>query len=74
MDTTSTDPYRSGAALLDISKPLRYLVVEFSSVWFGWCWYGLVGLVWFGYEFGMVQYRMAIFVWLWPNWFGLVWY
>ena len=44
---TSTGPYRSCAALLDISNPLKYLV-EFSLVWlvlvwFGWCWYGFVG-------------------------------
>ena len=36
---TSTGPYRSCAALKDISIPLKYLV-EFSFVWFG-----LVGMV-----------------------------
>ena len=41
---TSTGPYRSCAALKDISIPLKYLV-EFSFVWFGRFWFGLVGMV-----------------------------
>ena len=58
-------PYRSCAALLDISNPLKYLV-KFSLVWliwvwFGWCWYGLVCLV--------------VFIYIWFRWFwlSLVW-
>ena len=42
--TTSTGPYRSCAALKDISIPLKYLV-EFSFVHFGRFWFGLVGMV-----------------------------
>ena len=53
---TSTDAYRSCAALFDISNPLRYLIKS-SLVWLVLVWFGLVdfilglhgfGLIWFG--------------------------
>ena len=46
---TSTGPYRSCAALLDIANPLKYLF-EFSLVWLVWVrfgWYGLICFSWF---------------------------
>ena len=53
---TSTGPYRSCAALLDISNPLKHLL-EFGLVWFGLVGFSLVWLVllWFGW---------SCFVWL----------
>ena len=54
MNETSAGPYRSCAALLDISNPSKYLV-EFSLVW----WFSFVLFV-----FGMVGFGLVWFSWL----------
>ena len=51
LEKKNTGPYRSRAALWEISNPLKYLIEFFLFSWFG---FGLVGLVlhsliWFGW-------------------------
>ena len=53
---TSTDPYRSCAALLDISNP--FSLVFSVLVRFGWFCFGLVSFGFFDhFQFGLAQYK-----------------
>ena len=60
---TSTNPYRSCAALLDVSNPFSF--VWLILVWFVWCWYGLVGFGLVAFGFFFVSFGLV--------WLSLVW-